>query len=81
MHNLTIQEPMAARKLWLMAKKWRADAEGSQFQERWEAEYFSVECKEMPVCFIYHQPLQTGTHALSHRSKQSERESGASSKP
>ena len=37
----------------VMAREWRADAEGSQFQERWEAEYFSVET----VCFIYHPSL------------------------
>lgn len=44
-----------------MAGERLADAEGSQFQERWEAEYFSVECKEMQVYFICHQPFQAGT--------------------
>lgn len=27
-------------------------------------EYISAECKELSVCFIYHQPYQTGTCAL-----------------
>lgn len=50
-----------------MAGERRADAEGSQFQERWEAEYFSVECKEMQVYFICHQPFHAGgTLVFSH---------------
>lgn len=61
----------------VMAGEWRVDAEGNQFQERREAEYFSV----ATVCFIYHQPLQIGAYALLHRSKQSESESKASCQP
>ena len=49
-----------------MAGERRADAEGSQFQERWEAEYFSVERKEMQVYFICHQPFHAGTLVLLH---------------
>ncbi len=73
-HDLTTQDPLTTRIQWLMAREQRAGAEGGQFRERWEAEYFSSECEEMYVCFMYHKPFQTGTSALSHRSEQRERE-------
>lgn len=40
-------------KWWLIAKDWRADAGGCQFQQRWAFEYFSAECKVIPICLIY----------------------------
>ena len=68
-NNLTILDVLATTKQRLMAVEWRADAEGRQFSEGWEAEYLSVECKETPDCFIYHQPIQIGSCAISHSSK------------